>query len=69
MADAAALCKEAMRLVASSGGRASRLMSAWGEAAMYLSASVDERRAMPSANWDAYHAVVAGDVPRPDRGV
>lgn len=66
MAAAAEECRGAQRLVAAAGGRASRLMHVLGEAETYLRTNATGRRKLPSAYWDAYHALVAGDLPGPD---
>ena len=65
-AAAARHVRRMQRHVASWGGRASALMGQLAAAAAYLECPAHRRQELSAAHWDAYHAVVAGDLINPD---
>ena len=64
IADAARAVRAMMRAVQDAGGLGSALHERLGSALVYLTAPVRARAAAEA--WEAYHAVVAGDLPNVD---
>ena len=64
IADAARAVRAMMRAVHDAGGLGSALHERLGSALVYLTTPVRARAAAEA--WEAYHAVVAGDLPNVD---